>query len=166
VPPCRPTGPEDQLQLWQQALGTPAATRLGPALDITAGEFRLSADDIRTGAPRLARQLLTTPDPGAALRQACRSRRRLQLGGLAQPIEALAGWDELILPDAPASCCARSPPRCATSSSSGSAGASPANAPGHLGAVCRRARHRQDDGRRGAGPPNSASTSSASTCRR
>ena len=93
--------PEDQLQLWQEVLGTPAATRLGPALDITAGEFRLSADDIRTGAPRLARQLLTAPDPVAALRQACRSRRGLQLGGLAQPIEALAGWDELILPDAP-----------------------------------------------------------------
>lgn len=93
--------PEDQLLLWQQALGTPAAVRLGPALDTTAGEFRLSADDIRSGAPRLARQLLTAPDPGAALRQACRSRRRLQLGGLAQPIEAVAGWDDLILPDAP-----------------------------------------------------------------
>ena len=99
-PVARPA-PEDQLQLWQQALGAPAAARLGPALDITAGEFRLSAADIRTGAPRLARQLLTAPDPGAALRQACRSRRGLQLGGLAQPIEALAGWDELILPDAP-----------------------------------------------------------------
>ncbi len=92
---------EDQLTLWQQALGPPAAARLGPALDTAAGEFRLSAADIRAGAPRLARQLPGTPDPAAALRQACRNRRRLQLGGLAQPIEALASWSDLILPDAP-----------------------------------------------------------------
>lgn len=99
-PVARP-GPADQLLLWQEALGTPAAARLGPALDSTASEFRLSAGDIRSGAPRLARQLLTTPDPAAALRQACRSRRHLQLGSLAQAVDALAGWRDLILPDAP-----------------------------------------------------------------
>jgi len=93
--------PEDQLLLWQQALGAPAAARLGPALDTIAGEFRLSAADIRASAPQLARQLPGNATPASALRQACRSRRGLLLGGLAQPIEALAGWDELILPDAP-----------------------------------------------------------------
>lgn len=103
--PVAHPAPEDQLQLWQQALGAPAAARLGPALDTTAGEFRLSAADIRASAPQLAcqlaRQLPASADPASALRQACRSRRRLQLGGLAQPIEALAGWSDLILPDAP-----------------------------------------------------------------
>ncbi|MDD3329135.1 MAG: AAA family ATPase [Zoogloea sp.] len=99
--PVAHPAPEDQLQLWQQALGAPAAARLGPALDTTAGEFRLSAADIRASAPQLAHQLPGSTDPASALRQACRSRRRLQLGGLAQPIEALAGWSDLILPDAP-----------------------------------------------------------------
>jgi hypothetical protein len=86
----------DQLQLWEQALGSSAA-RLGRALDGVVSEFRLSAQEIERAGKALAHEAAMLADPEGALWQACRGLERLRLDGLAQRIEAAAGWDDLVL---------------------------------------------------------------------
>ena len=92
-------GPAEQKRLWRQALGA-GADRLNGALDGIAGQFKLSARTIAAEGAQLARTVAAGDEPDNAIWSACRTLGRSRLDDLAQRIEASAGWDELILPEA------------------------------------------------------------------
>ncbi len=89
----------EQKRLWEEALGA-AAMRLNGGLDGVAAQFRLSARSIAEAGTELAPALAAGDRPEWALWRACRGLERSRLDELAQRIEAAAGWDDLILPDA------------------------------------------------------------------
>lgn len=95
----KPTSAE-QRDLWRQALG-PAALQLNGRLDALTGHFNLDAHSI--GAIT-ANVLRTNPDGsqhlGDALWQACRAQSHPRLGELAQHIQPMASWNDLVLPNA------------------------------------------------------------------
>jgi hypothetical protein len=91
----RPDAPERR-RLWHAALGAKAAP-LAPALDALAAQYRLGARRIVA----IAAQVEGT-DPlrdMEVLHRACRG-HAAALPGLAQRIDARAGWNDLVLPDA------------------------------------------------------------------
>lgn len=92
----RPDAP-DRRRLWQAALGARAAALGDPALDMLASQYRL-------GARRIAGIAARTPGADAAqdialLHRASRGDAR-SMPGLAQRIDARAGWSDLVLPEA------------------------------------------------------------------
>ncbi|MDB6144112.1 MAG: family ATPase [Pseudomonas sp.] len=91
----RPDTPE-QRRLWQQALGE-RATALAPLVDALAGQYRLGARRIAAIAAQ-ATGPDTQPDL-AQLHRACRGEGS-SMNELARPIDARAGWDDLVLPAA------------------------------------------------------------------
>jgi len=85
----------ERRQLWTEALGSRAAS-LGPGLDGLASQYRL-------GAQRVAAIVASTSDDNpdqllAAMHRACRA-EGARMPALAQPIDARAGWEDLVLPD-------------------------------------------------------------------
>jgi len=96
VPLHRPAAP-DQLALWKRALGSAAASFNGQ-LEEVAAQFQLDAPAIQ----RAARDTLAVPAAEAPrqLWQSCRREARATLEGLAQGIEPIAAWDDLVLPAA------------------------------------------------------------------
>ena len=93
-------GPLEQKRLWTQALGPLATARLNGALDGVGTQFRLSADTIVRTAERLRSELVTSPTADALLWQECRGLARHRLDDLAQRVEPLATWNDLVLPPA------------------------------------------------------------------
>jgi len=91
----RPGTPE-QRRLWHEALGGRAA-ELAPVVDALAGQYRLGARRIAAIATQVAGED-TAPDL-ARLHRACRGEAPT-MNELARPIEARAGWDDLVLPQA------------------------------------------------------------------
>ena len=95
--------PVEQKRLWQEALGA-GADRLNGALDVTldgiAGQFKLSARTIQAEGMQLAPALAAGDRPESVIWPACRTLSRARLDELAQRIESIAGWDDLILPEA------------------------------------------------------------------
>ncbi|WJN57322.1 ATP-binding protein [Pseudomonas sp. SO81] len=90
----RPDVPE-QRRLWREALGERAAA-LESLLDTLAGQYRLGARRIAS----IAAQLNGSPQIDLPLlHEACRSEVP-NMSELAQPIEARAGWENLVLPEA------------------------------------------------------------------
>jgi len=90
----KPT-PQEQVTLWQAALG-PAAASLDGALEPLVAQFRLGAREIRlTAAELLAGS--GDEEPATALWKACRRQARPRLDDLAQRIEAAVTWDDLVL---------------------------------------------------------------------
>jgi hypothetical protein len=90
----RPDAPERR-QLWKEALGA-RADALAPALDALASQYRLDAHRIAAIAASA-----TDEDPDrcvAALHRASRA-EGAPMPGLAQRIDARAGWSDLVLPD-------------------------------------------------------------------
>lgn len=87
----RPDTPE-QRRLWHEALGN-RANDLAPLVDALAGQYRLGARRIAAIAAQTVGQ---EPDL-ALLHRACRGETSV-MGELARPIEARAGWDDLVLP--------------------------------------------------------------------
>jgi hypothetical protein len=85
-----PTSRDVQLGTWRRALG-PLAEHLNGALPPVLGQFRLSTEAIRAVASE------ADLDPGS-LWDRCRRAARPALHGLAQRIEPVAGWDDLVLP--------------------------------------------------------------------
>lgn len=86
-----------QRRLWHAAMGDRAGA-LGTALDSLASQYRLGARQIA----RCTAQIGSSPDAAqdiATLHRLCRSDAS-GIGELAQAIDARAGWDDLILPDA------------------------------------------------------------------
>lgn len=90
----------EQIQLWQSALGDDAA-RLNGTLERLASQFALSAADVQTVNDDARQQHATDDKPlSDALWDACRTHARPQLDDLAQRIDCVATWDDLVLPDA------------------------------------------------------------------
>ncbi|HEV7588178.1 MAG TPA: ATP-binding protein [Longimicrobium sp.] len=89
----------DQRRLWEHALG-PAAARLNGALDVLAGQFRLSAQTILAAGAEAGAALAASDRPAAALWSVCRALGGARLEELAQRIEPAARWDDLVLPAA------------------------------------------------------------------
>ena len=92
-------GPVEQMHLWRSALGT-SAERLNGALDGIAGQFKLSARAIHAEGARLAPTLAACERPDALMWSTCRALGRSKLDELAQRIDTVAGWDDLVLPEA------------------------------------------------------------------
>ncbi|MDI3489098.1 MAG: hypothetical protein PWP11_375 [Thauera sp.] len=93
----RPDAPA-QCRLWQQALATrPIPLTQTAAFDALVSHYRLSARRIAALAERSV--AMSDDALAARLRNACRSQASA-MGSLAQPIEACASWNDLILPDA------------------------------------------------------------------
>jgi ATPase family associated with various cellular activities (AAA) len=92
-------GAEEQKQLWQEALGASCA-RLNGVVDGVAAQFRLSAQRIHATGNALRAALAASDRAGDLLWRACREASRSRLEDLAQRIEPLAGWNDLILPEA------------------------------------------------------------------
>jgi hypothetical protein len=87
----------EQKELWLRALGE-YGERLNGALDTLAGQFRLSADTITTIA-----DTLEVSDPGHGERglwDICRRLGRERLEELAERVDPVADWDDLVLPAA------------------------------------------------------------------
>ncbi|HLL15393.1 MAG TPA: ATP-binding protein [Pyrinomonadaceae bacterium] len=112
----KPDSTEQRL-LWQDALGDVSAG-LNDQLDVIISQFSLSGDRIRAASAQarveLARaeaaeravlmddatgQSREMRTPAAILWDACRNQARTRLDNLAQRIEPVAGWSDLILPE-------------------------------------------------------------------
>jgi AAA+ superfamily predicted ATPase len=91
--------PVEQKQLWQHALGD-GAVQLNGALDVIAGQFKLSARTIEAEGAQLVPTLATSDRPDSVMWSACRAIGRSKLDELAQYIESVVVWDDLILPEA------------------------------------------------------------------
>jgi hypothetical protein len=91
---------EEQRAAWHQGLGESAA-RLDGQLDQLASQFSLGGAAISAAITEARGRLGSTGnDLGDALWAACRSQARPKLDDLAQRIDVVARWDDLILPDA------------------------------------------------------------------
>lgn len=99
-----PLSATEQLNLWQQTLGT-AATELNGNLDILVSQFQLDAATIQTicteviSLPKLNQK--TADEISHQLWNTCRKQARSRLDHLAQRIKPTASWEDLILPPLP-----------------------------------------------------------------
>jgi len=94
----KPEAAEQKL-LWEQALGA-VALRLNGSLDGIASQFRLSAQTILSTGEELRTAVTEIDKSDAMLWQACRVASRSRLDDLAQRLEPVASWQELVLPEA------------------------------------------------------------------
>ncbi len=98
----KPTKTE-QRALWQQQLGgagTAGNCKFEGKLDAIGSQFNFAASAIRSASDEALQAHSDGDDLGSALWDICRAHARPRLDNLAQRIVALAGWDDLVLPDA------------------------------------------------------------------
>jgi ATPase family associated with various cellular activities (AAA)/Winged helix domain, variant len=88
--------PKEQYEIWAHELGEHGAV-LNGAVDALVTHFDLGP---RAIAAACAQALADENELGHALWQSCLRHARPRLDDLAQRIEALAGWEDLVLPDA------------------------------------------------------------------
>ena len=98
----RPT-PEEQAELWRGVLGTTAS--LNGTVDTVLQQFRFGAQGIRAAgaAARSAAVAVESgepADPAEGLWEACRAQARPRLDDLAQRVEPVSSWADLVLPAA------------------------------------------------------------------
>jgi hypothetical protein len=95
----KPTAAE-QRQLWRGALG-PVASQVDGQIETLVSQFNMGVQGIRA-AGAAARPSLESAASGGfqALWDACRAQARARLDDLAQRIEPVATWDDLVLPEA------------------------------------------------------------------
>jgi len=91
-------GPADQKRLWQQALGS-ATKQLNDSLDEVASQYRLSAQTILSTGAEISSAISASDKPDELLWRACRTLGRRQLDDLAQRVEPVSRWEDLILPE-------------------------------------------------------------------
>lgn len=91
----------EQFTLWQRALG-PKAKKLNGQLEHLAWQFQMDEQAVNAVSAQLTDigPQLTADELTAKLWQACRIQARKRLDELAQRIEPLARWDDLVLPEA------------------------------------------------------------------
>ena len=92
----KPTAAE-QHALWQNLLGAHSIS-LNGKLDALVSQFDFGASSIRAAA--MEGDIGETPPEWVTIWDACRTQARPGLDDLAQRIEPVAAWDELVLPDA------------------------------------------------------------------
>lgn len=96
-----PLSATEQLNLWQQTLGTQAA-KLNGSIDVLVSQFQLDASTIQSictevvSLPKLNEK--TGEDISHQLWNTCRKQSRSGLDNLAQRIKPTASWEDLILP--------------------------------------------------------------------
>ncbi|MBI9048814.1 MAG: ATP-binding protein [Anaerolineaceae bacterium] len=89
----------EQRDLWLQALG-PDSTRVNGKLDTLAAHFNLGMHSIEIISSDVLQTTKDTDnDLGEALWSACRAQSHPQLGELAQHIQSMAYWEDLVLPE-------------------------------------------------------------------
>jgi ATP-dependent 26S proteasome regulatory subunit len=94
----RPAQPE-QRDLWQRSLGE-AAAGLNGRLDSLVANFDLDAQSIESiSGSVLQMGAASGEELGDALWRTCRTRTDPRLGELAQRIQPMATWDDLVLPE-------------------------------------------------------------------
>jgi hypothetical protein len=91
--------PSEQRQLWLDVLG-PRAAEVEGALDSVVAQFNLSRHSLRAAGTDLVSQLPRSQATHELLWDACRTQARTQVADLAQRIEPVATWDDLVLPRA------------------------------------------------------------------
>ena len=96
-------GPPEQRKMWQVALG-PDGEQLDGQLDLLVSQFSLGAQAIEAASAVVAVKAETKEDEPAPssltmLWDACRTQARSRLDDLAQRIEPVATWNDLVLPD-------------------------------------------------------------------
>ena len=89
--------PAEQRAIWTEALGEHAA-ELNGAVDALVAHFDLGPRAIAAACAQAA--AVADGELAAALWDSCRRHARPRLDDLAQRIEALAGWEDLVLPQA------------------------------------------------------------------
>jgi ATPase family associated with various cellular activities (AAA) len=94
----RPT-PEEQGAAWHALLGTEANPDPS-AVNALASQFSLGYPTIRSVSREAMAQKTSSPNQDLATIawRLCRTRCRTRLDGLAQRIEPVAGWDDIVLP--------------------------------------------------------------------
>jgi vesicle-fusing ATPase len=90
--------PSEARALWMAALDDEATSQIGDAVEEVAQHFRLSAGAIDAMVRELAARA-TGPIASPDLRRLCRERARVSLAALAERLEPVATWDDLVLPD-------------------------------------------------------------------
>lgn len=90
----------EQRALWHTALGLDEA-QLDGQLDAAVAQFRLDGRGIQAAGTEVLSRLPDDRNGGMAplLWDACRAQARPRLDGLAQRIEPIASWDDLVLPE-------------------------------------------------------------------
>ena len=88
----------EQEELWRQVLG-PLAPRLNGQIERVVAQFGLDAGRIRTAGALLRQDRVEGAALAGRLWDACRAQARRSLDDLAQRIEAMATWDDLVLPE-------------------------------------------------------------------
>jgi SpoVK/Ycf46/Vps4 family AAA+-type ATPase len=94
--------PEESQALWLRALG-PDASGLNGQLDGVISQFSLDARAMRAAAAQAGADASAEgegADFAARLWDACRTQSRARLDDLAQRIESVSGWDDIVLPPA------------------------------------------------------------------
>ena len=91
-------GALDQKTLWQEALGS-AAQKLNGSLEGVASQYRLSAQTILSAGAEISSAISASDKPDELLWRACRALGRRQLDDLAQRVEPVSRWEDLILPE-------------------------------------------------------------------
>jgi hypothetical protein len=86
-----------QRAVWRDALG-PEADAVNGQVDPLIAQFRFSASAIWSAADE-ARRSGDDGDRGQRLWQACRARARPAMEGLAQRLDPVAGWEDLVVPE-------------------------------------------------------------------
>ena len=94
----KPTKTE-QRALWQQQLGS-AGAALNGKIDAIGSQFNFAADAIRSASDEALQAHSAAGDLSGALWDICRAHARPHLNDLAQRIVPVAGWDDLVLPEA------------------------------------------------------------------
>ena len=96
----KPSASEQQ-SLWGDVLG-PAASQLNGELDRVVSQFSMGTDAIHAAGGQVREGLAhagVTLQPSSLLWDACRSLARSRLDDLAQRIEPMATWDDIVLPE-------------------------------------------------------------------
>jgi len=93
----KPTSAE-QREIWGQAVGEEAAVRLNGQLEQLVAQFDLNGPAIRASVVEATANLDSESSLTTALWNAGRSQARLRLDDLAQRIEPISKWQDLVLP--------------------------------------------------------------------
>ena len=93
--------PDEQFRLWKSSLNSHAAVLEDPIRKLVS-QFSMSAGSIRKAAGEISEKLDSRQEkqiPERILWQTCRLQSRPGLDDLAQRIEPMADWDDLVLPE-------------------------------------------------------------------